>query len=153
MNMRAFGGIFWLKTTPHNHALLPSKAWRTLKFAEVTHQTRQSALNQAARWGMSARIRFARANMTLNLAVCFADPYTEFWGTWVIPWLLQKHVQPLPWLMISPFPGVWFVPLTWRNCPCSAMDDGSIYILSVSRNDSLQSLPHVFQHQDNRCPY
>ena len=34
----------------------------------------RSALNQAARQGLSARIRFASANMILNLAVCFRRP-------------------------------------------------------------------------------
>lgn len=34
----------------------------------------QSALIQAARQGLSARIRFANANMILNLALCFSSP-------------------------------------------------------------------------------
>ena len=34
----------------------------------------QSALIQAARQGLSARIRFANANMILNLARCFSSP-------------------------------------------------------------------------------
>ena len=35
---------------------------------------RKSALIQAARQGLSARIRFANANMILNLARCFSSP-------------------------------------------------------------------------------
>ena len=35
---------------------------------------RMSALTQAARQGLSARNRFARANMILNLAFCFSRP-------------------------------------------------------------------------------
>lgn len=35
---------------------------------------RKSALTQAARQGLSARIRFANANMMLNLAPCFSSP-------------------------------------------------------------------------------
>ena len=35
---------------------------------------RMSALTQAARQGLTARIRFARANMILNLAFCFSRP-------------------------------------------------------------------------------
>lgn len=35
---------------------------------------RMSALTQAARQGLSARIRFTRANMILNLAFCFSRP-------------------------------------------------------------------------------
>ena len=38
-----------------------------MKFVQVTHQARQVALNQAARWGLSARIRFARANMIFRV--------------------------------------------------------------------------------------
>ena len=35
---------------------------------------RRGALIQAARQGLSARIRFANANMILNLALCFSSP-------------------------------------------------------------------------------
>ena len=47
--------------------VLSSKAWNAAKFIRVTHQASQGALNQAARWGLSARIRFARANMIFRV--------------------------------------------------------------------------------------
>ena len=34
----------------------------------------QGALNQAVRQGLSARIRFAKANIIFNFAVCFRRP-------------------------------------------------------------------------------
>ena len=46
----------------------------------------QSALIQAARQGLSARIRFANANMILNLAVCFSQTF----GTVVFRYLQQS---------------------------------------------------------------
>src|SRR5699024_10480723 len=54
------------------------------KRCRITHQTgkhrlpvaflRESAQLQAARQGLSARSRFANANMILNLARCFSSP-------------------------------------------------------------------------------
>ena len=38
----------------------------------------QGTLNQAARQGMSARIRFARGNIIFNFAVCFRRPQCIF---------------------------------------------------------------------------
>ena len=54
---------------PHYPIGAEQKLWTTSEFF-----VRKGALTQAARQGLSARIRFANANMILNLACCFSSP-------------------------------------------------------------------------------
>ena len=54
---------------PHYTIGAKYKLWITSEFF-----VRKGALTQAARQGLSARIRFANANMILNLACCFSSP-------------------------------------------------------------------------------
>ena len=63
--------------TPENmlHIRKGSDVSRCLHTNQNFHQ---GTLNQAARQGMSARIRFARANIIFNFAVCFRRPQCIF---------------------------------------------------------------------------
>ena len=63
------------KATPHKcndtHCRI-AILWKAIGLPRTF--ARKSALTQAARQGLSARIRFANANMMLNLAPCFSSP-------------------------------------------------------------------------------
>ena len=65
----------FLKATPHKcndtHCRI-AILWKAIGLPRTF--ARKSALTQAARQGLSARIRFANANMMLNLAPCFSSP-------------------------------------------------------------------------------
>lgn len=64
-----------IKATPHKcndtHCRI-AILWKAIGLPRTF--ARKSALTQAARQGLSARIRFANANMMLNLAPCFSSP-------------------------------------------------------------------------------
>ena len=64
-----------LRATPHKcndtHCRI-AILWKAIGLPRTF--ARKSALTQAARQGLSARIRFANANMMLNLAPCFSSP-------------------------------------------------------------------------------
>ena len=72
---RAYRLRFFIKATPHKcndtHCRI-AILWKAIGLPRTF--ARKSALTQAARQGLSARIRFANANMMLNLAPCFSSP-------------------------------------------------------------------------------
>ena len=67
--------ILFYRATPHKcndtHCRI-AILWKAIGLPRTF--ARKSALTQAARQGLSARIRFANANMMLNLAPCFSSP-------------------------------------------------------------------------------
>lgn len=62
------------KATPHNAVVICGKNNITNAAYIIAKFRSQGVLNQAVRQGLSAKIRFAKANMILNFAACFSKP-------------------------------------------------------------------------------